>query len=66
MLAELNVRPLNHSVIFMKQRDVILSNDQWRFEVNIDLSTYHEVLSIVTSDLAVEQRKEFTSVSEIK
>ena len=67
-LAELHVRPLNHSVIFMKERDVVLSNDQWRVAVNVNLSTYYEVLSTVKSDLlAVEQqRKEFTATSELK
>ena len=61
MLVELHVQPLNHSFIFVKERDV-LSNDQWRVAVNVNLSTYHEVLSAVKSDLlAVEQqRKEFT------
>jgi len=66
VLAELRVQPLNHSVIFVKERDVILSNDQWRVAVNVSQSTYHEVLSTVKSELlAVEQqRKEFTSTSE--
>ena len=65
---QLYVQPLNHSVIFVKERDVILSKDQWRVAVNVNLNTYHEVLSIVKSDLlAVEQqRKEFTSTSESK
>jgi predicted butyrate kinase (DUF1464 family) len=46
----------------MKERDVILLNDQWRAAGNIDLSTYDEVFSTVKSYLlAVEQqRKEFT------
>jgi len=67
VLAELHVQPLNHSVMFMKERDVIPSNDQWRVIVIVNRSTYHEVLSIVKSDLlAVEQRKEFTSTSELK
>ena len=67
-LAELHDQPLNHSVIFMKERDVVLSNDQWRVAVNVNLSTYYEVLSTVKSDLlAVEQqRKEFTATSELK
>jgi len=57
-LAELHVQPLNHSVIFMKERDVVLSNDQWRIAVNVNLSTYYEVLSTVKSDLlAVEQQR---------
>jgi len=51
----------------MKERDV-LSNDQWRVAVNVNLSTYYEVLSTVKSDLlAVEQqRKELTATSELK
>jgi len=35
-LAELHVQPLNHSVIFMKERDVILSKAQWRVAVNVN------------------------------
>ena len=67
VLAELHVQPLNHSVIFVKERDVILLNDEWRVAVNVNQSTYHEVLSTVKSDLlAVEQRKEFTSTSELQ
>ena len=52
----------------MKERDVILSKDQWRVAENVNLSTYHEVLSTIKSDLlAVEQqRKEFTSTFELK
>ena len=52
----------------MKERDVVLSNDQWRVAVNVNLSTYYEVLSTVKSDLlAVEQqKKEFTATSELK
>jgi len=50
------------------ERDFILSNDQWRVGVNVNLRTYHEVLSTVKLDLlAVEQqRKKFTSTSELK
>jgi hypothetical protein len=52
----------------VKERDVILINDHWRIAVNVNLSTYHEVLSTVKSDLLVveQQRKEFTSTSELK
>jgi len=67
VLAELHVQPPNHRVIFVKERDVILLNDEWRVAVNVNQSTYHEVLSTVKSDhLAVEQRKEFTSTSELQ
>jgi len=68
VLAELHVQPLNHIVVFMKERDVIVSNDQWRVAVNVNLGKYHEVLSTVKSHLlAVEQqRKWFMSTSELK
>jgi hypothetical protein len=50
------------------EKDVILSNAQWRVAVSINLSTYHEVLTTEKKVLfAVEQqRKEFVLVSEIK
>ena len=52
----------------MKERDVVLSNDLWRVAVNVNLSTYYEVLSTVKSDLlsVEQQRKEFTATSELK
>jgi hypothetical protein len=55
------------TVVFVTVKDVILSNEHWRVAVNVNLSTYHEVLSTVKSDLlAIEkQRKEFTLTSEL-
>jgi len=52
----------------MKERDVVLSNDQRRVAVNVNLSTYYKVLSTVKSDLLAvqQQRKEFTTTSELK
>jgi hypothetical protein len=62
MLSEVHILSLNHSVIFVKERNVILSNDHWREGVNVNLSTYHEMLSTVKSALLTieNQRKEFT------
>jgi hypothetical protein len=50
----------------MKESDV-LSKHQWRVAVNVNLSTYYEVLSTVKSDLLAvqQQRKEFTATSEL-
>jgi hypothetical protein len=46
----------------MKERDVILLIDYWHVPVNMNLSTYHEVLFTMKSDLFVveKQRKGFT------
>jgi len=43
-------------------------NDAWRIAVNIDIRTYQDVISTIRQDLfLVEQnKKEFTSVSEIR
>ena len=42
-LAELHVQPLNHNVIFMKERNVIFSKDPWRVAVyGNDISNLHD------------------------
>jgi CYTH domain-containing protein len=52
----------------LNERNVIISNDQWRIAVNLNLSTCHEILSTVKTDLVAveEQRKEFRLTSELK
>ena len=62
------VQPLDHAVLFLKETEVTLSDDEWRILLRIDLSTYHDIISTVKSDLLlIEQRKQvFTPVSELK
>ena len=62
------VQPLNNNVIFLKESDITLTNDAWRIAVNIDIRTYQDIISTIRQDLLlVEQnKKEFTSVSEIR
>ena len=66
--AETFVHPLNRSVIFLKERDIILSNDVWRIAIDVKMEPYEEALSIIRGDLlTVEERKqEFTFSSELK
>jgi len=66
--AETFVQPLNRSVIFLKERDVILSNDVWRIAINIEMEPYEEALSIIRGDLLTvgERKQEFTFNSELK
>jgi hypothetical protein len=50
----------------MKERDAILTNDHWRVAIMVNLSTYHEALYTVKSDLLVEkQRKRVYTISEL-
>lgn len=55
--AELYVQPLNNTVVFLKKTDIILTSDEWRIVINIDLSTYQEVASIVKTDLRLKDRR---------
>ena len=67
VVAEPYVQPLNSSVVFVKETEVVFTSDIWRVVLNIDLSTYHEVISTVRADLfSVEQlKKEFTPIAEL-
>ena len=59
---------LNHAVLFLKETDIVLTSDEWRIALNIDLSTYHDTIATVKSDLLlVEQQKQaFTPVTELQ
>ena len=62
------IQLLNHSVIYSKHTDVILTNDALRLAIDLDTSQYEEVISTLKGDLlSVEsQKKEFTPVSELR
>ena len=59
---------MNNNVIFLKETDIVVTNDAWRIAIDIDIRMYHDMISTVTQDLQlVEQsKKEFTSISEIR
>ena len=61
-------RPLNNNVIFLKETDITVTNDTRRIAVNLDIRTYQDLIATIRQDLLlVEQnKKEFTSVSEIR
>jgi hypothetical protein len=67
VVAEPYVQPLNNTVVFVKETEVAFTSDTWRVVLNIDLSTYHEIISNFRADLfSVEQlKKEFTPISEL-
>jgi hypothetical protein len=62
------IQPLNHSVVFLKEKEVVLTSDVWRVMIDLGTGTYEEVISAINGDLllAERQRKEFTSISELK
>ena len=38
--AEPFVQPLNHTVVFLKETEIVVTSDTWRIALNIDSSTY--------------------------
>jgi DNA repair exonuclease SbcCD ATPase subunit len=60
--------PLNKSVVFLEDRNVIVMNDAWRVAIELDTQVYEEAIATVRNDLASvdKQRKEFTPVAELK
>jgi hypothetical protein len=49
--AEVVNSPLNHSVLFVKEKDVIFTSDYWKIIVNFDLMPYEDVVSTLREDL---------------
>jgi hypothetical protein len=62
------IQPINSSVIFSKEADVVLTNDAWRVILEPNTSSISDALSIVREDLTItnEHKREFTAVSELK
>jgi len=58
------IQHINNSVLFLKEKVVILTNDHWRVATDLDTSRYEDVISSIRSDLMVlsKQQREFTPV----
>jgi hypothetical protein len=54
--------------VFLKDRDVILTNDAWHVAIDLNIRAYEDVLSDISGDLILvdKQKKEFTSISELR
>ena len=62
------VIPFNKSVVFLENRNVIITNDARRVAIELDTHVYEDTIAKVRNDLASvdKQRKEFTPVAELK
>jgi hypothetical protein len=68
MPTSFQIQTTNNSVLLLKEKDVILTNDHWRLDIDLDTSRYEDVISSTRSDLLIvsKQQKEFTPISELK
>jgi len=62
LLAELSIQPLNRSVVFLKEKDIFLTNDAWRIAIDVDMSTYEEAVATIKANLILLEghRKELS------
>ena len=66
--AGVKIQPLRHGVIFVKEKDIVLTNDAYRFAVNSDTVPYEDAVSKVREDLMIvnNYKTEFTSITELQ
>jgi len=67
-MTEVQVLPMNKSVLFLEDRNVIITSDAWRVAIDLDTQVYKDAIATVRNDFASvdKQRKEFTPVAELK
>ena len=49
--AEVINQPLNQTVIFLKECDLVLTSDTWDVQLKFDLSPYEEAIAILHDEL---------------
>jgi len=68
MPTSFQIQPTNNSVLFLKEKDVILTDHHWCVAIDLDTSRYEDVISSIRNDLmgVSKKQKEFTPISELK
>jgi len=58
----------NNSVMFLKQEDIILTDDAWHVTAELEVNSYEEAVLTIRNDLRViyESKREFTSIAELR
>ena len=66
--ADLLVQPINNSVVFLKDRDIVLSGDACHVAIDLNTDAYEVVLSTIQGDLILvdKQKQELTTLSELR
>jgi len=51
-MTEVHVLPVNKSVLFLEDRNVIATSDAWRLAIDLDKQVYKDAIATVRNDLA--------------
>jgi len=67
-MPEVQILSMDKSVLFLEDRNVIITSDAWRVAIDLDTQVYKDAIATVRNDFASvdKQRKEFTPVAELK
>jgi len=54
--------------VFLKQEDIILTNDAWHVTTELNVNSYEEAVLTIRNDLRTmyESKREFTSIAELR
>jgi len=60
--------PLNQSIVFVNEQDIILSNDRWRLIVHFDLTAFEDVITTLHEGLTrvKEMVRRATPIGELR
>ena len=62
------IEPTNNGVVFLKQEDIILTDDIWYVTTELNVNSYEEAVLTIRNDLRTmyESNREFTSIAELR
>jgi hypothetical protein len=60
--------PVNNSIVFLQEKDVMFTNDVWKIVINVDLASYEDVIAELYQELvhAQEFNDTYTSARELQ
>jgi hypothetical protein len=66
--ADIFIQPLHQGIAFLKEREIVLSDDIWQVIIRLNTDLYIETISTLRNDLShIETHKqEFTPLSELQ
>jgi hypothetical protein len=50
-MTELQVLPINKSVLFLEDRNFIITRDAWRVVIDLDTQVYEDAIATVRNDV---------------
>jgi hypothetical protein len=64
---EISITRIENNTIFIKQKEVILTSDEWKIVINLDLDTYEEIIARLRLELnhIYKAKTKFAPINEL-